>query len=119
MTTIREAAQEFDVTDETITVMRDQIADDSDLWNEDTREITDAGMEVMRTALATNTDPIGQDLLDEVAQAAITYQDAAIAASEALERRDDAIRAAVAYGHKRTQVADLAEISRERLYQIL
>jgi hypothetical protein len=67
----------------------------------------------------TSYDERGQKLIEEVHNAAADYAAAVSAADQAMEKRDDAVRAAVAYGHKRTHVADAAKISRERLYQIL
>jgi hypothetical protein len=117
-TTVAAAAAELDVTEEALRTLVDQIADDSDLYNDETFEITDAGMEVIRTALAAS-QPHGDDLLADVEGFAAEYADAQQKADDAMQKRDAAVRAAVAYGHNRTKVAQMAGISRERLYQIL
>ena len=119
MTTTREAAQELDVTEETISTLRDQIADEPDLYDSETLHITDAGMEVIRTQLRENTDRINEDLLSNVEDIADEYAKAQALADELLQRRDAAMRAAFTHGHNRKLIARLAGISRERLYQIL
>jgi hypothetical protein len=123
MTTIREAAQELDITESAANVLRDDIADDPDLYNTETQEITDLGMEVIRTAFAENSDPMMADYLAEVEYHGNVYRQRRDEADEVLDEargeRDAAIRKAVAHGHNRTKVAELAGISRERLYQII
>jgi DNA-binding NarL/FixJ family response regulator len=59
------------------------------------------------------------DLLAEVKQAAERHRHASKAPAETAEQRDTAIRAAVAGGCNRTQIAQAAGISRGRLYQII
>jgi DNA-binding phage protein len=62
------------------------------------------------------------DLLDEVKQAAERHRHASKALAEikeTAEHRDTAICAAVAGGCNRTQIAQAAGISRQRLYQII
>lgn len=119
MTTIRQASEQFDTTEDAILALVNGIVDDSDLWDDDNDEITDAGMEVLAHALTHNLDPTAEDLLLEVEYAAKRDVVATAVAELIHQRRDDAIRAAVAYGHNRTDVARLALISRERLYQII
>lgn len=106
------------MTERTISVLRDQIADDPELYNGDTLEITDTGMDLIRTALLENTDPRGEDLITEVLGRAAQYARALEKSDLARQERDKAVKAAVHYGFNRTRVAKAAQISRERLYQI-
>lgn len=119
MPTTRQAAEELDITEQATIALRDQIADDSDLYDRERNLITDAGMAVIRASIEESSDPTGDDLLAEVANAGDAYGRAAQDLDDAIEKRDNAIRKAVAYGHNRTKVAKLAGISRERLYQII
>jgi hypothetical protein len=118
MATITEAATELDVTEDAVSVIADQLADDPDLYDSETGEISDAGMDLIRAQFADGDDN-RTGLLDDVVAAAEAFRRADEAADEALRVRDAAIRDAVAYGHKRTHVAKAGEISRERLYQII
>lgn len=118
MTSIRGAADNLDVTEETIVTLIDQIADDPELWDSENQQITEAGMEILREQLSTS-EPIGEDLLAEVERTARISNVADAVASAAMEARNVAMRAAVAYGHKRTEIANRAGVRRERLYQIL
>ena len=118
MTSIRGAADNLGVTEETIVTLIDQIADDPELWDSENQQITEAGMEILREQLSTS-EPIGEDLLAEVERTAHIAAIAKAVADEARKARDVAVRAAVAYGHKRTEVAERAGFRRERLYQIL
>jgi DNA-binding phage protein len=119
MTTIREAAQALDITEQAAAALRDQIADDAGLYNAETLEITDTGMDVLRTVLRKNSDPVAADLLAEVEYLGKAHREKLGEADETQAARDAAIRKAVQFGHNRTRVAELAGISRERLYQII
>jgi hypothetical protein len=119
---------ELDVTEETIRLRRGAGPDNqstvaglesrlNDCYYE--RDSLRDHLADLRDQIADDPDPHGEDLLAEVASAAEEYTKAAEAAEAARAWRDQSIRAAVAYGHNRTDVAKLSGISRERLYQIL
>jgi hypothetical protein len=113
--TTDDAAKRLDVTQDAIDTLVGQIADDPALWDDERQLISPTGMELISDQIATGSDP---DMIAEVR--AITLDRAnAIAMTEDLEQQWQAtIRRAVARGARVVDVAEAAEITRGRVYQI-
>lgn len=139
--TITEIADAYDVDPGTICTLVDQIAGidgvDMVIADDDGPTITLAhggtatdiaitpdAVEALHVHL-TGTDPdqpgasVDPSTLYDLEDAAAACVDAAHEMDEAMARRDAAVQAAVVAGHKKTEIARRAGISRERLYQIL
>lgn len=101
----------------------DQIADDSDLYNAETEQLTDDGAEVVATAIA---ESYAQglhatracDLLDEIAREATAISEADQAIKDHTAERNALIRAALRTELPRTDIAAAARVKEARLYQI-
>lgn len=122
MTTIDELAQtisqqydiEIDPARESVQAFVDQIADDAELWNADVNTLTDAGVNVVASAMAASgevTGPMATQILDDL-----------MAATEAIDiataQRDAFIRLAMRAGIPRGEIASAAHVTVARLYQI-
>jgi hypothetical protein len=114
-TTIKDAADQLDVTEETIVTLAGLFSDDPDLY--DGEAITDLGMDVIRSQVTGSAT--AETFLADVAEATEVRNRALAVTAEATEAWHTKIRAAVAHGCVRTEVADRAGIHRSRLYQVL
>ena len=93
-----------------------QIADDPDLYDPTTRELTEAGTEVVTEAVAAAT---AQDLYGTRSSALLDAMSvAALAITEKTAERDSLIRAAMNTGLPRAKIAAAAGVTEARLYQI-
>lgn len=106
-----------------ITVHVDTINDDPDLWNPDTNQLTDAGVEVVTAAIAEtyNTGAIATyatQLLEQIADAEARRADHARRADEARAARDELIRAAMRTEARRADIMAAGNVGEQRLYQI-
>ncbi len=93
-----------------------QIADDPDLWNPDTLQLTDEGEQVVTAAVLAANE---QDLYST--HNAALLEAIATTAKEILERtheRDSLIRAAMKTELPRAKIAAAADLTEARLYQI-
>jgi hypothetical protein len=93
-----------------------QISDDTDLYDVETGEISDAGAELIIASVASaaihNVTTVLDDLMDAQAEASLDRQD------ERLSRRDNLLRKALAEGTPVREIVELTGLSRERVYQI-
>lgn len=101
----------------------DQISADAELWDADARELTAAGVEVASEAIAASYaqglhGTAGVCLLELLESAAVRITEARTALEEAIEERDDLIRAALRTALPREQIRQAAGVTRDRLYQI-
>lgn len=100
---------------EAVTTYAGQISDDSDLWDADAEELTEAGEEIVRGSVAAwQGDDRAIDALTELgdAQADVDKHD------EQIARRDAAIREAIKDLVPVAQIAEMTRLSRGRIYQI-
>lgn len=92
------------------------ISDDPDLYNQDTRELTDLGADMVTEAVAA-TDHNGwygtrtNAILEAVAETTLFIR-------EKTAERDSLIRAAMKTEIPRGKIAEAADLSEARLYQI-
>jgi len=105
-----ELAEELDVSRETIDALAGQINDDPALYDPATERVTEAGAELIRSEVRSQSG--SGDVLADV-------EAAAAALETAKECRDAAVRAAFKVGAPRTAIARAAGLSRERVYQIV
>jgi hypothetical protein len=132
MTTIEDLAQtisnihgidSMDAARDVVRVHIDQIADDVDLYDPQTRELTDAGTALVTEAVARS---YAQGFVSTHADNLLALIDAEAGAIEAAEkeiaertgRRDELIRAALRTELPRAAIASAAGIKEARLYQI-
>lgn len=106
-----------------VTALVDQIADDPDLWNAETDELTDAGVELVSDAIAEsyNTGSVAtaaQHLLTKISIEAAALSDLEGASAERTMVRAELIRAALRTELRRKDIAAAARITPARMYQI-
>lgn len=113
-----QAAEERDVPVadmlEIVKVYAGQISDDTDLYDVETGEISDAGAELIIGSIASaalyNSASVLDDLVE--AQGDVDRQD------ERLSRRDSLLRKALSEGIPVREIVEHTGLSRERVYQI-
>ncbi|SCL21531.1 hypothetical protein [Micromonospora inyonensis] len=108
---------------ESVAVMVDQIADDPDLWDADTRTLTPSGVEVVSQAIAESymvgaVATSAQILLSDIDDTAAEIAKLEEGHAELVARRDELIRAALRTELPRADIANAARVKPARLYQI-
>lgn len=92
-----------------------QINDDPELWDEDAEELTLAGANIVRGAVAVW---MGDDSQEALVSELMEAQEDVNKQEERLERRDAAVRAAMKGPMSADWIAQLTGLSRARVYQI-
>lgn len=132
MTSIQDLAQTIaethgidsrDAAVESVRVFVDQIADEADLWNAETQELTEEGVEVVSTAIAESYAKglhatKAEQLLNEIAEAAAAISTFEAKVAEYTADRDELIRKALRTELRRADIAAAAGVKEARLYQI-
>jgi len=132
MTTIDELAETIQATHDidtldaardVVQVHVDQIADDADLRQPETRRLTTAGVVVVTTAVAESYTrglhgTAAQRLLEEIGDQAAAIAAAEKTIAERTARRDELVRAALRTELPRAAIAEAAGVKPARLYQI-
>lgn len=99
---------------EIVRVYAGQLADDTDLYDVETGELSDTGVELIITSVAESALYTTASVLDELVQA----QDDVNRQEDRLSRRDAAIRAALKEAVPVREIVEHTGLSRERVYQI-
>lgn len=115
-TSIPDAASMLDVSGNTVGTLCGQLADDPTLYDPE-RGISAAGMELLAEQVASEGSTRSEQIA-EVRAVTSALHEATHAAEEATEKWRAAIRQAIKLGARAVEVAEAAEISRERVYQI-
>lgn len=132
MTTIEDLAQtiktihgidSMDAARDVVRVHVDQISDDPDLYDADTGEITDAGVDLVTDVVAQSYGQrqhgtVAQRLTEDIAAEVAAIGAAERAIAEHTARRDELIRAALKTELRREDIAVAAGLKVARLYQI-
>lgn len=132
MTTIEELAQtirqthdidSMDAARDVVQVTVDQISDDPDLYDRESRSLTAEGVEVVTTSIAQSYayDLHGTEaanLIALIGEAATAVEEAAQLVLERTAQRDELIRSALRTELPRGAIAEAANVQPARLYQI-
>jgi hypothetical protein len=113
----------LDAARRVVAVHVDQLSNDPDLWDTNTRTLTDAGVELVTGAIAESYTQsyhatTAQRLLDDIGSEAAAIKAAKQEHNEHIERRDELIQAAMGTELPRAAIAAAAGLREGRLYQI-
>jgi hypothetical protein len=111
---------DFTAARDVVSTYAGQISDDPDLWSADSETLSDDGVEVVLTAIATayehDLNSTGEGhMLDELED--ITRRRAELVA-ELDDRRDQLVRTLMGTSVARKRIAEAAGLKEARLYQI-
>ena len=101
----------------------DQVADDPDLWDADTGELTTAGVALVTEAIAEtyaggHIATAASLLLERIADITADITSAMTRLTELTAERDELVRAALGTEARRTDIAAASGLTVGRLYQI-
>ena len=108
---------------EVVTTYVDQISDDTSMWCAETSTLTEAGERVVVTAIEAGYDnnlhSTAEDLmLDELEQVPAKLRALHVQEAQLIGERDDLVRKLMKTSVARPRIAEAAELSVDRLYQI-